>query len=202
MTNTEFSAKELFNHLLKVIASQRFLKMQGLNQEVPFFLCPFSVKLKQEIEQMIPQLKRHLANKEIGVVEINLYDLCIKLLKTEGVFDQLLEIESDTDKGYFLESLQSMLDVETHIVPAIERIINEQKKIDILFLTGVGEVFPYIRTHNILNNLQRVAKQFPSVLFFPGEYTHSLEKGATLRLFGELPDDKYYRAYDITHYKN
>jgi hypothetical protein len=175
--------------------------MQGLNQEVPFFLCPFSVKQKLEIEDMLPRLIKRIKDAHINVVEINLYDLSLDYLRKNELFEQLCEIEQDTEKGYFLESLQSILDIESILIPEIEQIIASVNKIDVLFLTGVGEVFPYIRTHNILNNLQRVAKAFPTLLFFPGEYEQSLEKGASLRLFGKLPDDKYYRAYDITRYE-
>ena len=192
---------DLFQHLIKVLQDERFLKMQGLNQEVPFFLCPFSVKQKLEIEDMLPRLTKRLLETNVHVVEINLYDLCIEYLQKNDLFEQLCEIEQDTEKGYFLESLQSILDIESILIPEIEQIIALTNKIDVLFLTGVGEVFPYIRTHNILNNLQRVAKDFPTLLFFPGEYEQSLEKGASLRLFGKLPDDKYYRAYDITRYE-
>ena len=192
---------DLFQHLIKVLQDERFLKMQGLNQEVPFFLCPFSVKQKLEIEDMLPQLTKRLREANVNVVEINLYDLCLDYLQKNDLFEQLCEIEQDTEKGYFLESLQSILDIKSILIPEIEQIIAVSNKIDVLFLTGVGEVFPYIRTHNILNNLQRVAKDFPTLLFFAGEYEQSLEKGASLRLFGKLPDDKYYRAYDITHYE-
>ena len=71
------------------------------------------------------------------------------------------------------------------------------EEFDVLFITGVGEVFPFIRSHNILNNLQKEAKQKPTLMFFPGEYKHSLETGAALVLFGRLEDDKYYRAFNI-----
>jgi hypothetical protein len=70
---------------------------------------------------------------------------------------------------------------------------------DVLFISGVGEVFPYIRSHNVLNNLQSSAKDRPTVMFFPGTYTQSLETGASLDLFGRLHDDKYYRAFNIFH---
>jgi len=50
-----------------------------------------------------------------------------------------------------------------------------------------------------LNNLQSTAKEKPTVMFFPGAYTHSLESGASLDLFGRLHDDKYYRAFNIFH---
>ena len=58
-------------------------------------------------------------------------------------------------------------------------------------------MFPYIRSHNVLNNLQSVACEKPTVMFFPGVYTHSQESGASLDLFGRLRDDKYYRAFNI-----
>jgi hypothetical protein len=71
----------------------------------------------------------------------------------------------------------------------------------VLFIAGVGEVFPYIRSHNVLNNLQKAAKLRPTVLFFPGDYSHSIEAGASLDLFGRLRDDKYYRAFNIYDYQ-
>ena len=51
----------------------------------------------------------------------------------------------------------------------------------------------------MLNNLQSVVKDQPTVLFFPGAYTHSLEEGASLDLFERLRDDKYYRAFNLDH---
>ena len=87
-------------------------------------------------------------------------------------------------------------DVENIIIPSIvERM--DIEPFDVLFLTGVGEVFPYIRSHNILNNLQKRAKEKPTLMFFPGIYQHSLERGASLDLFGCISDDKYYRAFNI-----
>lgn len=191
---------DLFQHLIKVLSNEHFLKMQGLNKEVPFFLCPFPVNQKLKIEEMLPKLRKRLEDYSISVLEINLYDLCLSYLRENDLFEQLCEIEPENEKGFFLESLQSILDIESVIIPEIEKIINNSEKVEILFLTGVGEVFPYIRTHNILNNLQRVAKDFPTLLFFPGEYEQSLEKGTSLRLFNQLPDDKYYRAIDITRH--
>ena len=94
------------------------------------------------------------------------------------------------------ELLQGVLDPETHLVPAIAGKM-ETQAFDVLFITGVGAVFPYIRSHNVLNNLQSTAKEQPTVMFFPGTYTQSLESGASLDLFGRLHDDKYYRAFNI-----
>jgi len=98
------------------------------------------------------------------------------------------------------ELLQSVLDPENHLIPAIGEKMDEEE-FDVMFITGVGEVFPYIRSHTVLNNLQSTAKDRPTVMFFPGEYKQSLEEGASLDLFGKLHDDKYYRAFNIFHYQ-
>ena len=95
-----------------------------------------------------------------------------------------------------MELLQGVLDPENHMVPAIAEKMT-QVEFSVMFLIGVGQIFPYIRSHNILNNLQKTAKKKPTVMFFPGSYSHSLEKGASLDLFGRLHDDKYYRAFNI-----
>ena len=69
-------------------------------------------------------------------------------------------------------------------------------RFDVLFISGIGEVFPYIRSHNVLNNLQSAAKDQPTIMFFPGKYRQEIATGASLNLFGRLHDDKYDRAFD------
>jgi len=192
--------EDKFEHLLAVISSPRFLNRQGLGNEVPFFICPFSPKETLDMERWRGQLTRRLEQVGVRILDINLYDLSIDLLKQRGIWERVLEIEQSTPKERLKELLQGVLDPETHLVPAIAGRL-ASTDFDVLFLSGVGEVFPYIRSHNVLNNLQSTAKEKPTVMFFPGEYTHSLEAGASLNLFGRLHDDKYYRAFNIFHYE-
>ena len=190
------SVEDTYDRILKLVSSEPFLKMQGLGNEVPFFICPYPAKEAVEVARMQRQLVNSLSKKTIRVLEINLYDLAVRILKDNGDWDYYLSHESAMPKEKLQEDLQSILDVENVLVPAI-RDLMDRDSFDVLFLSGVGEVFPYIRSHNVLNNLQSVAKQRPTMMFFPGEYTHSLESGASLDLFGRLHDDKYYRAFNI-----
>lgn len=200
-----------FEHLLGVISSQRFLEMKGLNNDLPFYICEFKAAESFEMQRLQRQLVNSLASMSIGclqgrgvrVLEINLYDLSIELLKARGgssddssLWDEILAVEPEVEKDALLELLQNVLGVEEYLIPAIgERLAGAEY--DVLFLSGIGEVFPYIRSHNVLNNLQSTAKGKPTVMFFPGEYRHSLQQGASLELFGLLHDDKYYRAFNI-----
>lgn len=188
--------QECQEHLLKVISSAAFLNNEGLNNEVPFHICPYEPSIQKDITQLTKQLRNDLEDQKIKTLEINLYDLVVELLKREGDWDWMLENEYKMSREELKEELQGILDIETVITPEIAKRMAAEKH-ELMLLTGIGEVFPYIRSHNILNNLQKTAKDKPTLMFFPGEYQHSLESGASLVLFGNLQDDKYYRAFNI-----
>lgn len=195
---TRMPMQDRFQHLFAVISSPRFLNKQGLGNEVPFFICPFKPEESVDMERRKLKLIHRLDEAGIPILDINLYDLSVEILKARDIWHQMVEIENSVSKEQLKELLQGVLDPEAHLVPAIaKQLANTDFKV--LFLSGIGEVFPYIRSHNVLNNLQSTAKEKPTVLFFPGAYTHSLESGASLDLFGKLHDDKYYRAFNIFH---
>jgi len=61
------------------------------------------------------------------------------------------------------ELLQGVLDVHEHLIPKIAEAIAAQPH-DVIFLSGVGEVYPYILSHHVLHNLPIPAKDKPPVL--------------------------------------
>lgn len=198
--NKPTSRKERAEHLFKVVTSQRFLTKQGLGNEVPFFICPYPAEEGLSMNEDRLDLVTRITHAGIAVLDLSLYDLSLGILEERGILDQILEIERDTDKREVRELLQSVLDPKANLIPKIGEAI-EATPHDVIFLSGVGEVYPYIRSHNVLNNLQSTAKDKPTVLFFPGSYTHALATGASLDLFGRLHDDKYYRAFNILNYE-
>jgi len=198
--NLEFNRKERAEHLYRVISSKRFLTKQGLGNEVPFFIYPFPAEEGLSMVEDRKDLMTRIRHTGTSVLDINLYDLALEILSERGILEQVLEIEVDSEKGEIKELLQGVLDPQAHLIPHIGKLI-EAAPHDVIFLSGVGEVYPYIRSHNVLNNLQSTAKEAPTVLFFPGSYTHALATGASLDLFGQLHDDKYYRAFNILNYE-
>ena len=192
------SLKDRFAHVFAVVSGERFLKKQGLGNEVPFFICPYAPNEALEVDKHGKSLIKKLETANVRVLKINLYDLSVELLKARDIWDRIREMEPSVSKTELKELLQGVLDPAEHLVPAIAARLATQPH-DVIFISGVGEVFPYIRSHNVLNNLQSTAKDKPTVMFFPGAYTHSPESGASLDLFGRLHDDKYYRAFNIFH---
>lgn len=192
--------KERAEHLFKVVTSERFLTKQGLGNEVPFFICPYPAEEGLSMVEDRIDLITRITHAGVAVLDISLFDLSLSILEERGILEQVLEVEPETDKGELRELLQSVLDPQANLIPKIGEAI-ELTPHDVIFLSGVGEVYPYIRSHNVLNNLQSTAKDKPTVMFFPGSYTHALATGASLDLFGCLHDDKYYRAFNILNYE-
>jgi hypothetical protein len=184
-------------HLFKVLSSERFLNMEGLGNEVAHFIYDYDPTWALEVAQAKKRIKSKLGTERgITVLEINLYDLCVELLEKRNVWDRVLDIEPTKDKAEFLKILQNMLDPQLHLAPAIKEHISGEE-FQILFLTGIGEIFPFIRSHTVLNNLQTVVSNKPMLLFFPGRYEVSATQGSALVLFGQLKDDSFYRAKRI-----
>lgn len=63
---------------------------------------------------------------------------------------------------------------------------------DVIFLHGVGSVWPVLRAHKLLNKLHALLGHKPVVLFYPGEYN-----GQTLTLFNRITSNNYYRAFTL-----
>lgn len=184
-----------FEHLYKVISNEEFLRMESLGGEIPFFISAFDAKQQNDVDKAIKSLKNKLENNGIPVLELNLYDISIDLLNSELGEGEIFELEKSMDKKEFKEALQSTLDINEVLIPKIKTIIDNSSA-RVYFLSGIGMVFPFIRSHNVLNNLQNVAKSAPTVAFFAGDFN-----GYSLELFGLLKDDNYYRAFNIDNYK-
>ena len=180
-----------FAHLYDVISTQRFLKKEALAGEVPFFISAYDAKQEVEVTNSIKLLRNKLETNGVTVLELNLYDLVCDILEEKGGIERMFQIEKAKIKDKFLNALQSTLNIHEVLMPRVKQYIDEFKA-NVYFLTGIGLVFPYIRSHTILNNLQSVATESPTVAFFPGEYN-----GHSLNLFGLLKDDNYYRAFNI-----
>src|SRR5690554_723846 len=186
---------EKFSHLYKVMSLEKFLNMETLGGEIPFFITSYSPEQELEVTKAIKGLKNKLEKKGLLILELNLYDITIALLNEHLGEGEIFELEKEMDKEEFKVALQSVLDINEVYMPKVKELIDKEK-VDMYFLTGVGTSYPFLRSHNILNNLQNIAKDAPTIMFFPGRYT-----GKTLELFGKLKDDNYYRAFNIDIYK-
>lgn len=195
--NEYHEAHVRFEHLLKLMCSRKFLDMTGPSNDIPYYICPFRVEETSQVYQHIGQLINALELKQIKVLDINLYRLCIKHFIALGVLDGFIADETMTPRNTFFNSISGLTDPREFIAPLIIDLIKRVMP-DIIFINGVGEVYPYLRTHKLLSTLESKFTEKPLVLFFPGKYETDNVKGSNLTLFGIL-DDRYYRAFNIYH---
>lgn len=189
---------ELRSHLRRIISGPRVLRPTGPGNEIPFYICPFAPEDQVRMEEECHLLIRELAGDGVPVLEINLYDLMAGLLRELVDWEELATFEREEPKDVLLEELQSTLNLKEVLIPRIRNLVAAQPP-RVLFLTGVGEVFPVIRSHLILNNLQSVLKDAPTVIFFPGRYAHGFANGSSLQVLCRLEEDHYYRAHNLLH---
>ncbi len=187
---------KMFDEILKRVIQDDFLSMSSLNGEIPFWIASYNPEQEVAINQAYTGLLNKLENRGITCLNLNLYEITLQLLEENIGLQEMFDLEKDMNKQEFKEALQSVLDMQEVLMPHLKKMI-DQSEAKIYFISGVSAVFPFFRSHNILNNLQKIALNAPTIMFFPGKYT-----GRNLQLFGLLTDDNYYRASFLYPQKN
>lgn len=186
---------DTINNIYDIVSNPRFINMEGLSGEIPFWVAPYNISKELKVESEIKHLVRKLKTSGFEPLCIDLFELSCEIIEEKIGMEELKQIELDLDKSFFLDALQSTINIHDRFIPAIGKKVKETNP-NMLFLKGVGKVYPFIRSHIVLNNLQSEIKNIPTLMFYPGEYS-----GRSLRLFNLLEDDNYYRAFNIYTYK-
>ena len=168
---------------------------QNLGGELPLFIQQIPVSKQSELKYQANRLVSRLAKQGKKAIVIDLFCLSIKILDEEGVLQTLLEEEKELDSDTILSTLDSILDIKEVIIPRINDIIKDNE-LDFVLITGVGRVYPFLRSHSILNNIEGIANRCNIILFFPGIYNN-----LQLSLFGIISDENYYRGHNLSDIK-
>ena len=185
--------EDRLNQILPRITSEDFLKNRGLGNEIGFWIFDYPPEREMEMRDFLekvvePALTRH--QPPLRSANVNLFQLVVGLLEDRKLLDKAIEMQQTEGDAKVLESLRRVLKEDR----LAERIVSrhDPANLDLLMLTGVGTVYPMLRTHTLLSALHPVMKQTPLLMFFPGRYD-----GYSLRLFNKLSEDHYYRAFRL-----
>ena len=146
------------------------------------------------MREKIKALKKQ-NNKEADgfqIVEFDIYDMVIGILEEKGYLDKCIKLEEQKGMEYVYTAVSKMLRLTNDDNLIVNKINSETPDDAVVFLTGVGKIFPFVRSHNVLNNLHQVLDKVPVVMFYPGEWN-----GQSLSLFGTINDGNYYRAFPL-----
>lgn len=187
------SLEERLNQILPRITSRDFLESKGLGNEIGFWIFDYPPDREMDVRgflsgTVVPALGKQTPAIRCAVVD--LLALVTELLEERKLLEKAIAMQQAKGDDGALAALRSVLKEDKlaqkiasqHDIPAL----------DLLVLTGVGAVYPMLRTHTLLSALHPIMGDTPLLMFFPGRYD-----GHSLRLFNTLAEDHYYRAFRL-----
>ncbi len=180
------------NQIPEKILSEEFLQSQGLGNEIGFWVFDYDPTAELEVREYISFLESMLTKKHshLKVGHINLLQALVDYLGERGFIDKAIAMQKNKGDEALFKALSGPLHMDKFAPYLVDSSQSEEK--DIIFISGVGSVWPLLRAHNLLNSLHSLLGHKPVVLFYPGEYD-----GQTMSLFGKIPSNNYYRAFKL-----
>ena len=150
------------------------------------------IYLEPENEMVV----RHFVNQletdqflDCHLIVCNLYKIFLSICDDMDITDAIPDMEEADGSAYLLEQLNSAIG-NGEFIDKIQYEPHEPG--DVLMLTGVGEVFPFMRIHTLLEALQPYFSDVPILVMYPGEFD-----GRHVKLFNRLTPNDYYRAFNV-----
>ena len=187
------SLDERLNQILPRLTSRDFLDSKGLGNEIGFWIFDYPPDREMDVRTfvtgtVVPTLAKHVP--AIRAATVDLLKLVTEVLEERNLLDKAMDMQQKKGDDSALVALRSVLK-EDKIAQKIAMQF-DIPNLDLLILTGVGAVYPMLRTHTLLSALHPILGTTPLVMFYPGRYD-----GHSLRLFNTLAEDHYYRAFRL-----
>lgn len=169
-----------------------FLHNRGLGNEIGFFTFCYDASLELRAREFFAQLEAESASGALpcNLMVRNLYDTFLGLLEKKRILAAVPKQEARRGSDHLLKRLRS---IATPEALATELAYEPHQPGDVLLLTGVGEIYPFLRVHTLLDNMHVAFGDIPVVVAYPGRFN-----GQSFSLFNMLDDGNYYRAFDIS----
>ncbi len=171
-----------------LLADKDFLTGKGLSNEVNIRIFPYNPKDEMAVRHFMEQILSD-TTMPCRIIHRDLYQIFLEICEDIGILDAIPEMEAEDGSSYLLEQIHDAIG-DSEFVAKIDYPDHAQG--DVVLLSGVGEVFPFMRIHALLEALQPCFTGIPIVVLYPGDYD-----GHHVKLFGKLPPNDYYRAFSI-----
>jgi len=191
------------NKILPKITSDEFLAGSGIGNEIAFHIFDYPPEDELRVREHLDTLLQHLPRSKpnLRVKHINLFDFLIDYLEERALLEKSQRLQREQGDAALAKALKGVLSEEK-----IARRFGELAQPadhDLLLISGVGSVYPLLRSHTLLNNLHSIMGQTPLLMFYPGKYDQT-----SLRLFGKRSTSgagpisrgrqaNYYRAFRL-----
>jgi hypothetical protein len=186
------SFDERLNQIIPRLTSDELLNNSGLGNEIGFYIFDYPPEKELEVRKHIQFIVDYLGKKrpELRLSHVNLFQLVVDYLGSRNLLDRAVKTQREKGDQELLKALKPPLAADKIAHFFIQEARPNES--DLVLVSGVGNVWPLLRSHNLLNNLHPLMGRTPLVMFYPGVFT-----GQGLRLFGRLKESNYYRAFRL-----
>jgi hypothetical protein len=176
--------------IIPKIKEDKFIQGHGLGNEISFYVFDYEPEDELVVRDYIKHIKKEFGFEGTNrrIIEFDLYKMLLEITKDRKIFDRIFEMEERQGKEALFKAMITFSKPEIFLQKIKEQIGDH----NVIFISGIGKIYPFVRSHTILNNLQEVIDKLPVIMFFPGKYD-----GQSLQLFGKFKDDNYYRAFRL-----
>lgn len=186
------SLTERLNEILPKITSDDFLAGRGIGNEIAFYIFDYppehELRVREHVQFLLDQMPK--VKPGVRVAHVNLLQFVVNHLRSRKLLDKTFELQKQKGDAFVLKHLEKILHPEK-LAPLFAEQVQPDEQ-DLVLVTGVGSVWPLLRTHSLLSNLHPVMGKTPLVMFYPGRYD-----GQLLKLFGKVKNQHYYRAFKL-----
>lgn len=180
---------ERLDDLRNYIQRRDFLEGKGLSNEVNIHMFCYDAKEEMTVLHYIELIKTDQMLK-CHLIECNLYEIFLCICEDFDISNAVPNMEKEDGGAFLLNQLHSAI--------GTAEFVNKIKEMgpfssgDVLLITGVGDAFPFMRVHKMLDALQPHFPNNPILVIYPGKYD-----GTSMKLFSRLEPNAYYRAFNV-----
>ena len=180
--------KERLDKVRSLIKDKDFLLGKGLSNEVNIRIFCYDVEDEMTVRHFLDQMSND-SSLGCNLRICNLYDMFLEVCDDMGITEEISEMEKNDEHDWLLNQLNNAIGHDCFIAKLQEKIGDDG---NVIMLTGVGEVYPFMRVHSLLEAMQPYFPDIPILVMYPGEFN-----GRQLKLFNRLTPNDYYRAFNV-----
>ena len=185
---------ERLDNLRALIQERDFQEGKGLSNEVNIRIFCYDPKDEMAVRHFTEKLMTD-QSLNCHLIEYNLYKVFLTICDQRHLTDRIPGLEEKKGKNHVLKQLIGDQGKEGPTgVKAFVHAMQYEPHVagDIILITGVGEAFPFIRVHALLEAMQSNFSDVPILVMYPGSFD-----GRYVRLFDKLTPNPYYRAFNV-----
>ena len=169
-----------------------------------FFVYLYQADKEFEMREQIDRIKENIKRpvNTVDILTLDIFEEFCNFMNAQsfGNHPSYLTYILEKDRirpDDVTRALQLKANGDAFMLYLQNRIMEHVNKIDdqyirpYVFMYGLGNIYPYLRTSNLLNRYEPYnrSERYKIILFYPGD-----QSGSSFKLFGDLEDNHTYRA--------